>query len=141
MIKEYDFTIFPRKFWVILHPDSDEIKDKFLIYQISSHGYDTFTVSDYNDLIDGAEGNTIRVDDKETKQDGYLIFLFGEYKTKSDLPKLMGLITHESGHVSDFLQEDLGFRNSDTEVNAYLSGYVSSKIMEAILENENQTSE
>jgi hypothetical protein len=139
MIKEYDLTIFPRMFWIILNPTYDEVKDRFLIYNSNQDGYDTFRVSDYNECIDRADGNVTRVSDAKTNNQGYLIFIFGEYKADNDLPKLVELITHESGHVSDFLQEDIGIKSPDTEVNSYISGYVAGKIMEAILENKNKT--
>ena len=113
MIKEYDLTIFPRRFWVVINPTYDEVKDRFLIYDSNQDGYDTFRVSDYNECIDKANGNVIRVSDVKTNDQGYLIFIFGEYKADNDLPKLVELITHESGHVSDFLQEDMGMRSTE----------------------------
>lgn len=141
MIKECDLAIYGRKFWVILNPTYEEIKDRFTIYQDGTNDeYDQFTVTNYNEIVDTKfDGNTVRAADSQTNRKGYLVFIFNDFKSESDLPRLVNTIDHESGHVADFLHEDLGMRSCDTEDNSYLIGYIGEKIMEAILDNKNQT--
>ena len=124
MIKEFDLDIFRRKLWIAVCSQYEEISSKFTI---EVNGNQEELSSDrWNEWCKKGLCITLRAVNKETKKLGYLIIMLHQFDKGSEL---VGAVAHEGCHVSDFLQEDIGVVNGDTEINAHITGYVAEKFM------------
>ena len=103
MIKRYDLDIFRHKFWVGINVSFKEASS-YLLFDNGKDEYIELSVKIWNDWIDGNNNAvTIRAIDKKNRYLGYFVFIIKDFKKGSEL---VDCITHESNHVSDFLQQD-----------------------------------
>jgi len=136
MIKEFDLGVFRRKFWVAINPEFEEMKEK-LLYLSSRDEYIELLSYTYDDMkVD--DGGLFRVITKEDGEKGYLLFIEDK---PDDIVDLVDTISHESGHLSDRLIEDISEEKVGTETNSHIIGYVAGKVMETILEYRKQKEE
>lgn len=137
MIKTFDFGIYPAILFVAVDSSFEELKDRF-VFEITGNGNVELTTERFNGWSD-AMGLTINVTDKETLLNGYLVYLPDEFSLGSEL---VGTISHEAMHVVNRLYGYIGVNNgNDSEIDAYLIGWVSKNIMLAKNESKNEHDE
>ena len=124
MIKKYDLDIFRHKFWVGINVSFEEASSH-LLFDNGDEEYIELSPKMWNDWNNG-NAITIRAIDKEYRNLGYFVFIIKDFKKNSEL---VDCITHESNHISDFLQQDIGCTVTDTEINSHISEYIAGKIM------------
>ena len=125
MIKTFDFGIYPSRLFVAVDSSFEELKDRF-VFEITGNGNVELTTERFNGWSD-AMGVTINVTDKETLREGYLVYLPDEFSSVSEL---VGTIAHEAMHVVNRLYGYIGVNDgNDSEIDAYLIGWVSKNIM------------
>ena len=125
MIKEFNgLDLFRRKLWIAVCSEYTEISSSFTVEVNGKQ--EELSVERWNEWCEKALCITIRAVNKETKKLGYLIIMLHQFDKGSEL---VGAIAHEGCHVSDFLQEDIGVVNGDTEINAHITGYVAEEFM------------
>ena len=125
MIKEFDLVVFRRKFWVAVDSSKEEISS-LLGVNVVDEKYSVLSDDIYNSYKNKSNAITVRAYNLNNGDLGYLVILFKKFDKGSEL---VDAIAHESCHVSDFLQEDIGVQNGDTEINGHITGYVAGKIM------------
>lgn len=134
MIKEFDFTLFPSHLFVASSFNFEELKDKFA-FKDEENGYVELSNKRFENW-DNANGVTVSVLEKETCLNGFLVII--DHKG-FPLEKIVDICSHESTHVVDRLYELIGVEGvTDTEINAYLCGWVSKCIIKTII-NDNGT--
>ena len=125
MIKEFNgLDLFRRKLWIAVCSQYDEISSSFTVEVNGKQ--EELSAERWNEWCSKALGVTIRAVNKKSSKLGYLVIMLHQFDKGSEL---VGVMTHESCHVSDFLQEDIGVTNGDTEINAHISGYVAEQFM------------
>lgn len=125
MIKEFDFSLFPLELFVAIGSSFEELQEGFVFYN-KEEGYVELGDKRFNKWK-GASGITSCVINKKSLRKGILVYIPDKI---DDLPELMDTISHESTHVIDRLYEFIGVDSKvDTEINAYLVGWVSKNIM------------
>ena len=125
MIKEFDgLDLFRRRLWIAVCSQYDEISSSFTVEVNGKQ--EELSSERWNEWCEKGLCITIRAVNKKSLKLGYLIIMLHPFYKGSEL---VGAIAHESCHVSDFLQEDIGVTNGDTEINAHLSGYVAEQFM------------
>ena len=132
MIKSFKFYIFPRKLWVAIGSDYEELRNRFRVY--TDAGYDIMNATDYNNIVGSEESfaSTTRVCNSRTKDAGYLVYIQKDCEKKLDIHEFTRIIAHEAVHVNDYLLDDIGARTVDTEINAYITDYVVGKILNTV---------
>jgi len=123
MIKEIDLCLLRRKVWVAVKTNLSELNS--LCVQIQEKIYGDINEDLYQDYIT-SNAITVRAYNKVTRDKGYLVILCKDFEKGSEL---VDCIAHESCHISDLVQADLGCTVTDTEINAHITGYVAGKIM------------
>lgn len=125
MIKEFDgLDLFRRRLWIAVCSQYDEISSSFTIEVNGKQ--EELSSERWNEWCEKGLCITIRAVNKKSLKLGYLIIMLHQFDKGSEL---VGAIAHESCHVSDFLLEDIGVINGDTEINAHITGYVAEKFM------------
>lgn len=125
MIKEFDFGLFPLELFVAIGSSFEELQEGFVFYN-KEEGYVELGDKRFNEWGD-ANGITSNVINKKSLRKGILVYIPNQI---DELPKLIDIISHESTHVIDRLYEFIGVDSGiDTEINAYLVGWVSKNIM------------
>lgn len=125
MIKKYDLDIFRHKFWVGINVSFEEASSH-LLFDNGDEEYIELSPKTWNNWHNNNDAITIRAIDKKNRYLGYFVFIIKDFKKGSEL---VDCIAHESNHISDFLQQDIGCTVTDTEINSHISGYIAGKIM------------
>lgn len=132
MIKSFAFDIFPASLFVAVCSSFDELQEEFVFYT-DNDGFVELGDNRF-DSWEGSFGVTSSVINKKTLEKGFLVYIPEEI---SDITKLMSTISHESYHVVDKLYNFIGVQTEvDTEINAYILGWVTRNIMSTYKENE-----
>lgn len=125
MIKKYDLDIFRHKFWVGINVSFEEASS-LLLFDNGDEGYIELSPKTWNNWHNNNNAITIRAISKKDRYLGYFVFIVKDFLKGSEL---VDCIAHESNHISDFLQQDIGCTVTDTEINSHISGYIAGKIM------------
>lgn len=114
MIKEYDPVIYPRKIWVYIGKNFQEVKDYFQWEHIK-------------DMPEATLGYVQNAHRKETNRGGILIW----YRSKKEIT--VDSIAHEALHAALEIFDYLGGRvdNQNQEYICYLTGWIAKCIDEA----------
>ena len=135
MIKTFDFGIYPARLFVAFDSSFEELQDRF-VFETDGNGSVELTDERFKGWMD-ALGATINVTDKKTLLLGYLVYLPDEFSSVSEL---VGTIAHEAMHVVNRLYGYIGVNDgNDSEIDAYLIGWVSKNIM--LTKNEHDESQ
>lgn len=133
MIKEFDFGIYPARLFVAFDSSFEELQDRF-VFETYGNGSVELTDERFKGWMD-ALGATINVTDKKTLLLGYLVYFPKDVYFGSDF---IGTICHEAMHVLDRLYGFIGISDSnDSEINAYLIGWIAKNIMITYNESKN----
>lgn len=132
MIKSFDFYVFPRKLWIAIGADYEELGSRFRV--CTDAGYDIMNATDYNNIVGSEESfaSTTRVCNSRTKDAGYLVYIQKDCEKELDIHDFTRIIAHEAVHVNDYLLDDIGAQKVDTEINAYITDYVVGKILNTV---------
>lgn len=132
MIKSFAFDIFPTSLFVAICSSFDELQEEF-VFHTDNDGFVELGDKRF-DSWEGSFGVTSSVINKKTLEKGFLVYIPEEI---SDITKLVSTISHESYHVVDKLYNFIGVQTEvDTEINAYILGWVTRNIMSTYKENE-----
>ena len=118
-IHEFNPVIYPFRMWVAVRPKVEQIAEKFYNLDTSMNLLPVTPKNFYNSRFSVA--TTYPMEDKQSGNLGCLVAIW----RPKDLD--VGMITHESSHVTDFLCDVLGvngFTIDSGEARAYFCGWV-----------------
>lgn len=128
MIVTFDFGIFPTALFVASKMDFETLKDSFA-FDTEDNGYMELSQKRF-DSWGHSNGVTASVLEKKTIRKGFLVVMAAE---GSPIHEVANTAAHEAAHVIDMLYKFIGVQDSiDTEINAYLIGWVTKCIMSVV---------
>ena len=98
-IKEFNPIIYPTRLWVAIRPTYDEVRDRFGF--LDEDGNEV-SVEDEFRPKDTTIAQTYTVYDKDSRLKGCFVAIWLKAEVRS------GVITHESSHCADWLDDELG---------------------------------
>ena len=128
MIVTFDFGIFPTSLFVSSEMNFDKLKESFA-FDTEENGYIELSQKRF-DSWGNSNGITASVLEKETMKKGFLVVM---NTSDAPIPNICDTVAHEATHVVDRLYNFIGVVNPiDTEINAYLIGWVTKCIMSVV---------
>lgn len=132
MIVTFDFGIFPTTLFVASKMDFEQLQETFA-FDTEENGYVELSDKRFGSW-DNSNGVTVSVLEKETIKKGFLVVM-----STGDMPihEIANTAAHEAAHVIDMLYKFIGVEDGiDTEINAYLIGWVTKCIMSVVTNKE-----
>ena len=129
MIVTFDFWIFPTTLFVSSELDFDKLKESFA-FETEDNGFVELSDKRFDSWKNG-NAVTANVLEKQTIKKGFLVACSIDNLSVEEQAKTAA---HEAAHVIDKLYKYIGVQDGiDTEVNAYLIGWVTKCIMSVVL--------
>ena len=131
MIVTFDFGIFPTTLFVSSELNFDKLKESFA-FETEDNGFVELSDNRF-DSWKNANAVTVNVLEKETIKNGILVACSISLDNLS-MDEKANTASHEAAHVIDKLYKYIGVQDGiDTEINAYLIGWVTKCIMSVVL--------